>query len=98
MQTVDVIIAGTGLYGTCLGAILARHGVRVQLIERARHPRFALGEALLPQSAIWPFILSNRFGVPELGALSHADRIVDQRQAAAQQAGERGHLCQLYGM
>lgn len=78
MHHQDVIIAGTGLYGTCLGAILARHGVRVQLIERARHPRFALGEALLPQSAIWPFILSNRFGVPELGALSHADRIVEE--------------------
>jgi len=73
----DVVIAGTGLYGTSLGAILARHGARVLLIERGRHPRFALGEALLPQSAIWPFVLGARFDVPELGHLSHADRIVD---------------------
>lgn len=73
----DVIIAGTGIYGTSLGAILARQGARVLLIERGRHPRFALGEALLPQSAIWPFVLAQRFGVPELGHLSHADRIVD---------------------
>ena len=73
----DVIIAGTGIYGTSLGAILSRHGARVLLVERGSHPRFALGEALLPQSAIWPFVLAARFDVPELGHLSHADRIVD---------------------
>jgi FADH2 O2-dependent halogenase len=73
----DVIIAGTGLYGTTLGSILARHGVRVLLIERGTHPRFALGEALLPQSAIWPFVIAQRFGAEDVGHLSHADRIVD---------------------
>ncbi len=73
----DVIVSGTGLYGTTLGAILARHGARVLLLERGEHPRFALGEALLPQSAIWPFVIGQRFDVPEIGHLSHADRIVD---------------------
>ena len=76
-QKYDAIIAGTGIYGTSLGAILARKGARVLMIERGRHPRFALGEALLPQSAIWPFVLGARFELPELGHLSHADRIVD---------------------
>lgn len=73
----DVIIAGTGLYGTTLGSVLARNGVRVLLIERGTHPRFALGEALLPQSAIWPFVIARRFGATDVGHLSHADRIVD---------------------
>jgi FADH2 O2-dependent halogenase len=73
----DVIIAGTGLYGTSLGCVLASHGARVLLIERDQHPRFALGEALLPQSAIWPFVIGQRYGVPAIAHLSHADAIVD---------------------
>ncbi len=73
----DVIIAGSGIYGTSLASILAKEGLKVLIIERGKHPRFALGEALLPQSAIWPFIIGERFGIPEIGHLSHADRIVD---------------------
>ena len=73
----DLAIAGSGIYGSALASILARYDVKVLLIERGQHPRFSLGEALLPQSAIWPFIIANRFDVPELGHLSHADRIVD---------------------
>lgn len=73
----DVIIAGSGIYGSSLAAILAKSGLSVLIIEKGRHPRFALGEALLPQSAIWPFIIGERFGVPELAHLSHADRIID---------------------
>lgn len=73
----DVIIAGSGMYGLTMANILAKAGLDVLIIERGKHPRFALGEALLPQSAIWPFIIGERFGVPEIGHLSHADRIVD---------------------
>lgn len=77
----DVVVAGTGIYGTSLGAVLARQGARVFMVERGRHPRFALGEARLPQSAIWPFVLGARFELPELGQLSHADRTVDRMTA-----------------
>lgn len=73
----DVCIAGSGLYGSTLACILAKHGLDVLILEPGRHPRFSLGEALLPQSAIWPFMLSERYGIPEIGHLSHADRIVD---------------------
>ena len=73
----DVIIAGSGMYGVTMANILAKAGLDVLIIERGKHPRFALGEALLPQSAIWPFIIGERFGIPEIGHLSHADRIVD---------------------
>ena len=57
----DVIIAGSGIYGTSMASILAKEGLKVLIIERGKHPRFALGEALLPQSAIWPFIIGERF-------------------------------------
>lgn len=77
MKKYDVIISGTGIAGTTYGTLLAKFGLEVLLIESGRHPRFALGEAMLPQSAIWPFILGEYFGVPEIQNLSHADRIVD---------------------
>jgi len=77
LKKYDVIIAGSGIYGTSMASILAKSGLKVLIIERGKHPRFALGEALLPQSAIWPFIIGERFGIPEIGHLSHADRIVD---------------------
>ena len=77
LASYDVCIAGSGLYGSVLACILAKQGLDVLILEPGRHPRFSLGEALLPQSAIWPFMLSERYGVPEIGHLSHADRIVD---------------------
>jgi len=41
----DTIIIGSGIGGTSLAAILARHGKKVLMIEKGRHPRFAIGEA-----------------------------------------------------
>ena len=45
----DVIIAGSGITGTCMGMILAKNGLKVLIIELGKHPRFALGESLLPK-------------------------------------------------
>ena len=65
----DVIILGSGLAGSSLAAIIAKHGFRVLLLDRDRHPRFAVGEAMLPQSAMWMWIVAQRFGIPEIGNL-----------------------------
>lgn len=43
----DVAIIGSGLAGSSLGAILARHGQRVIIFEAKSHPRFAIGESRL---------------------------------------------------
>lgn len=40
----DVIIVGGGIGGSTLAAILARHGVRVLMVEASGHPRFAIGD------------------------------------------------------
>lgn len=49
-SNVDVVIAGAGPGGSVCAAQLARRGVSVVVLEKERHPRFHLGESLLPQS------------------------------------------------
>ena len=46
----DVIIAGAGPAGTTAATLLAQYGHSVLLIERGMHPRFHIGESMLPMS------------------------------------------------
>lgn len=50
MSESDVLIIGAGPSGAIAAALLARSGYRVSILERARFPRFSIGESLLPQS------------------------------------------------
>jgi len=68
----DVAILGSGLGGAMLAAILAKQGHSVLLLEKGIHPRFAIGEAMLPQSSMLMWILGERFGVPEIQHLSNS--------------------------
>lgn len=68
----DVAILGSGLGGAMLAAILAKQGQSVLLLEKGTHPRFAIGEAMLPQSSMLMWILGERFGVPEIQNLSNS--------------------------
>ncbi len=74
-EVFDVAILGSGLAGTMLAAILARHGFRALLLEKGSHPRFAIGESLLPQSTMWMWILGERFHVPEIQHLANIESI-----------------------
>jgi flavin-dependent dehydrogenase len=44
----DVLIIGGGPGGSTAASVLAEKGYRVVLLEKARHPRFHIGESLLP--------------------------------------------------
>jgi len=44
----DVLVIGGGPAGSTLATLLARRGRRVTLIEKMHHPRFHIGESLLP--------------------------------------------------
>jgi flavin-dependent dehydrogenase len=44
----DIVIIGGGPSGSTAGILLAERGYRVVLLEKARHPRFHIGESLLP--------------------------------------------------
>ena len=46
----DVLVIGGGPAGTTAATLLARKGWKVILLEKARHPRFHIGESLLPMN------------------------------------------------
>jgi flavin-dependent dehydrogenase len=48
MSECDVLVIGGGPAGSTAAALLARRGYRVTLIEKTPHPRFHIGESLLP--------------------------------------------------
>lgn len=49
MKAVDVAIIGAGPAGAVAAAYTRQRGLSVRMIEKARFPRFQIGESLLPQ-------------------------------------------------
>lgn len=62
----DVLVIGGGPAGSTIAALLARQGRAVTLLEKAHHPRFHIGESLLP---------GNRELFDRLGVRAEVDRI-----------------------
>lgn len=67
----DIAIVGSGIGGSILAAILARAGKTVALIERGTHPRFAIGESVVPEFAFRAKMLAATYDVPELAMMSN---------------------------
>jgi FADH2 O2-dependent halogenase len=66
----DVVILGSGFSGSLLGWILARQGLRVVLLDRATHPRFAIGESSTPVADMLLGLCAARYDLPALAPLS----------------------------
>jgi FADH2 O2-dependent halogenase len=66
----DVAIVGSGFGGSLMAMISRRLGYRVTLLERGRHPRFAIGESASPLAGILIEQLSDRYDLPRLRPLS----------------------------
>ncbi|HYA47005.1 MAG TPA: NAD(P)/FAD-dependent oxidoreductase [Burkholderiales bacterium] len=62
----DVLVIGGGPGGSTISAFLAQRGWRVVLLEKEHHPRFHIGESLLPLNM--PLL-------ERLGVLDQVDRI-----------------------
>jgi FADH2 O2-dependent halogenase len=66
----DLAIVGSGFGGSMLAMVAHRIGLRVMLLERGRHPRFAIGESASPLAGIVIEQLADRYGLPGLRPLS----------------------------
>jgi flavin-dependent dehydrogenase len=79
----DVVVVGGGPAGSTVATLLADRGWSVALIERERHPRFHIGESLLPMNL--PIL-------ERLGVLDDVRRIgVLKRGADFPATNERGY-------
>ena len=66
----DVAIVGSGFGGALAALFLRQIGRSVVLLERGRHPRFAIGESSTPLANLLLEELADRYGLPRLRALS----------------------------
>ncbi len=81
----DVIVIGGGPAGSTIAAFLAQRGRHVLLLEKSRHPRFHIGESLLPMNV--PIL-------ERLGVLGEVERLGVRKLAADFPAGNaRGFNC-----
>ena len=72
MTTVDtdIAIVGSGFAGSLTALALRRRGIRVALIERGRHPRFAIGESSTPLANLLIEEIADRYDLPRVRAFS----------------------------
>ena len=66
----DVAVVGSGFAGSILARTLVRQGLRVALLERDHHPRFALGESSTPLANFCLERLARRYRLPDLHRLA----------------------------
>jgi FADH2 O2-dependent halogenase len=70
-STYDCVVIGAGIAGTTTALVLAQVGLRVLTIEAGSHPRFAIGESLVPTTTLGFHYLAKTYRIPELRRISH---------------------------
>jgi tetracycline 7-halogenase / FADH2 O2-dependent halogenase len=70
MIETDVLIVGSGFSGSIMAMALRSIGRRVVLVERGRHPRFAIGESSTPLANLLLEEIADRYGLPRLRAFA----------------------------
>ena len=62
----DILILGSGFGGSLLSMVAKRLGRSVLLLEKGRHPRFAIGESTSPLTNLLIEQLAERYDLPRL--------------------------------
>lgn len=66
----DIVIIGAGFGGSLTAVLLARVGLRPVLLDRATHPRFAIGESSTPIADLVLSQLARQYDLPWLAPLA----------------------------
>jgi FADH2 O2-dependent halogenase len=66
MKRFDIAILGSGFASSLCGAILAKQGKSVIIIDRSKHPRFSIGESTTPAADFLLHHLAQKYGLNEL--------------------------------
>ena len=66
----DVAVVGSGFAGSLIALALTKRGRRVVLVERGRHPRFAIGESSTPLANLLLEELADRYDLPRIRTFS----------------------------
>jgi FADH2 O2-dependent halogenase len=67
---VDVAVVGSGFAGSLTALALRRRGTSVALVERGRHPRFAIGESSTPLANLLLEQIADRYDLPRIRVFS----------------------------
>ncbi len=76
MMKYDVVVIGSGMAGSVAALLLSKLGYKTLMVEKEKHPRFALGESSTPVMSKKVRNLGQVFGVPELIELSSYDHLM----------------------
>ncbi len=69
-DTKFALIAGNSFSGSLLAWILQRNGYSVYLVDRGKHPRFAIGESSTPTADFLIASIADRWRLPEIAPLA----------------------------
>jgi tetracycline 7-halogenase / FADH2 O2-dependent halogenase len=65
-RSFDIAVVGSGFAGSLIAMIARRLGRTVVLLERGKHPRFAIGESSTPLANLLLEELARRYDLPQL--------------------------------
>jgi flavin-dependent dehydrogenase len=80
----DVLVIGGGPAGSTISALLAERGWNVCVLEKDSHPRFHIGESLLPQSIPMLKQLGVLPEVEKIGIIKYGAQMVSHRYGRSQ--------------
>src|SRR2546430_11761371 len=70
-EVCDVLVVGGGPAGSTIAALLAERGRQVILVEKDRHPRFHIGESLLPMNLMLFDKMGLRSEIERIGMIKY---------------------------
>lgn len=70
LLTTDVAVLGSGFGGSLAALLIQRIGLRPVLLDRGRHPRFAIGESSTPIADLVLHDLARQYDLPRLKPLA----------------------------